>query len=126
MIARNPVLCMAAWNVSNSAFYIGATNTYEWLVAGMGADVDLEVCLLVEALVAIGDGALVALPWLLGSLCYVVLSKLARLNEACRRKTTNLLLRFLRRATLFRLNRPHQSVDIGGEVRTASLSRLRV
>ena len=45
----------------------------EWLVASVGADVNLKLCLLVKALVAVGDGALVTLSWLLSSLHYVVL-----------------------------------------------------
>jgi hypothetical protein len=45
----------------------------EWLVTGMGADMDFQMCLLVEALVAVGDGALITLPWLLSSLRCVVL-----------------------------------------------------
>lgn len=45
----------------------------KWLVASVGANVDLKMCLLVKALVAVGDGALITLPWLLSSLHYVVL-----------------------------------------------------
>jgi len=45
----------------------------EWLIASVGANVDLKMRLLVKALVAVGDGALVTLPWLLSSLHYVVL-----------------------------------------------------
>lgn len=40
----------------------------KWLVTSMGAYVDLKVCLLVEALVAVGHSALITLPWLLGIL----------------------------------------------------------
>jgi hypothetical protein len=37
------------------------SDTYEWLRACMSTYVDLEVCLLVEALVAVGNSALVTL-----------------------------------------------------------------
>lgn len=45
----------------------------EWLVTSMGADMNLKMRLLVEALVAVGYSALVTLPGLLSVLCCVVL-----------------------------------------------------
>ena len=46
----------------------------EWLCAGVSTNVNLEMRLLVEALVAVGNGALVSLSWLLGSLdCFFLL-----------------------------------------------------
>jgi hypothetical protein len=39
----------------------------------MGADMDLKMRLLIEALVAVGYGALVTLPGLLGSLRCIIL-----------------------------------------------------
>ncbi len=48
-------------------------STHEWLVTGVGADMSFHMSLFIEALVTVGDGALVTFPWLLSSLRRVVL-----------------------------------------------------
>lgn len=100
-------------------------STYERFDPGVRSSVNLQVSLLVEALVAVGHAALVSFSWLWTRLRLFLLHFMSVLRWLEFRVTHLDGLWTLGRGRLLSLYRPHEGIDISGEIDAASFSRIR-
>ena len=93
--------------------------TYEWLCSSVRTDMDLEVCLLVEALVAVGHMALVSLLGFSADLDFLfqLYWSVIATREPC--LGAYLVYWLLDRTRLLGLDSLHEGVDVGSKVDVA-------
>ena len=98
--------------------------TYKWLGPGVSTNVDLQVRLLVEALVATRHVALVSLSWLLTRLLSIFLVLGQWMDSELEWLTYLVDLWNLWRLWLLSLDSLHQSVDVCSKVDASTLCRF--
>ena len=100
--------------------------TYEWFGTSMSADVDIQVCLLVEALVAARHVALIPLPRLLvGLAClFLYLGQYGIVYDSNLDKTYFFALGGLLWLWLLCLDCSHQGINISSEVDAGAIHWL--